>query len=138
MALKTTLAAGLAALTLLFVPMSAAEAKTKVKIGIAIGGWNQTCWGAHGYRCGWRHKPNYLYYKHRHRPAFYYYEDYSPVRGKMSCSAARHLVDNSGFNGVKTSECKGKVYTFKARKKGHNYVVKVNAVARRIIGVGRI
>jgi len=143
MALKTTLAAGFAALTLLLMPPSAAEAKTKVKIGVAIGGLGHPCWGYHGYRCGWRHKPHYLYYKPRHRPGFYYYDDYGyddyrRVRSKMSCGAARHLVDVSGFNSVKTRECQGKVYTFKARKKGHNYIVKVNAVARRIIGASRL
>ena len=142
MAFKTTIAAAFAALALTVLPMQPAEAKTNVNIGIGIGtgGWGGPCYTYYGHRCGWRPRPHHFYYVPRHRPVYYYddYYDYRPARHKMSCGAARNLVDRSGFNAVKTRECKGKVYTFKARKKGHNYIVKVNAFTRRIIGVGRI
>ena len=145
MALKTLIAAGFAAFTLAFLPAPQAEAKTKINIGIGIGtpGWVGTCYTRRGHRCGYRGYPHYFYYAPRYRPV-YYYDDYyygRPVvrrSAKMSCGAAAKLVDHSGFNSVKARECNGGVYTFKARKKGHNYVVKVNAHSRRIIGASRI
>lgn len=145
MAFKTLIAAGFAALTLAFLPVPAAEAKTKVNIGIAIGspGWVGTCYTRRGYRCGYNSYPHYFYYAPRHRPVYYYdYYDYrrpAVVKRshKMTCGAAARLVGGSGFNSVRARECKGDVYTFRGRKKGHNYVVKVNAHSRRIIGVAR-
>lgn len=144
MAFKTLLAAGFAALTLAFAPVPQAEAKTNVHIGIGIGtgGWVDPCWGNSGRRCGWRPRPHYFYYVPRHRPLYYYDDDrydyvHRPVRHRLTCHAARNLVDRSGFNSVRTRECRGEVYTFRARKKGHNYVVKVNAYSRRIVAVSR-
>lgn len=147
MALKTTFAAGIVALTMAFLPASQAEAKTNVNIGIGIGtpGWSNTCWGKHGRRCGvWRPYPHHFYYAPPRRPVYYYddyrYNDYRrpAARNKLSCGAAANLVDRNGFNAVKARDCRGEVYTFKARKKGHNYIVKVNAFTRRIVGAGRI
>ena len=139
MAFKTLIAAGLAAATLAFMPVSPAEAKTKIVIGIGTPGFgygNSYCY-KHPRRCGgYAPRPHY-YYAPRHRPV-YYYDDYAPVRHKLSCGAARNLVDHSGFNKVKAAECGGKIYTFRAIKKGHRYVVKVNSVTGRIISAGRI
>lgn len=143
MALKTIIAAGLAAATFAFMPVSPAEAKTKIIIGIGTPGYgygygNNYCYN-HPRRCGgWAPRPHYIYVP-RHRPVYDDYDyDYAPVRHKLSCGAARNLVDRSGFNKVKATECNGKVYTFRASKKGHRYVVKVNSFTGRIVGAGRI
>jgi hypothetical protein len=142
MALKSALAAGLVALTMAFVPGAPAEAKTRVHIGIGSGPFVDYCWTRGGRHCGWRPRPHHFYYVPHHRPLYFYGYDYRydhrrPVARKMSCRAAANLVDHSGYNHVRTSECRGEVYTFRARKKGHNYIVKVNAFTHRIIGVGR-
>lgn len=139
MAFKSIVAAGLAALTLAFMPAPQAEAKTKVVISIGTPGFgygSSYCYH-HPRRCGyWTPRPHY-YYVPRHRP-IYYYDDYEPIRRKLSCGAARNLVDHSGFNKVRASECRGKVYTFTASRKGHRFVVKVNSLTGRIIGTSRI
>lgn len=138
MALKSTIAAALFALTMVFVPGAPeAEAKTKVVIGIGTGPYVGHCYNRNGRRCGWHPRPHHFYYVPRHRPVYYY--DYrAPAVHKMSCRSAARMVDHSGFNKVKARDCSGKIYSFRARKKGHNYIVKVNAYTRRIIGVGRI
>jgi hypothetical protein len=141
MALKTIIAAGLAAATFAFMPVSPAEAKTKIIIGIGTPGYgygygNNYCYN-HPRRCGgWAPRPHY--YLCAAPPSGLRLYDYAPVRHKLSCGAARNLVDHSGFNKVKATECNGKVYTFRASKKGHRYVVKVNSVTGRIVGTGRI
>lgn len=56
----------------------------------------------------------------------------------MSCSRARSLVASSGFHKVRTRDCTGKYYSFKALRKGHYYLVRVNAVSLRIVGSKRI
>lgn len=139
MALKSTIAAGLAAAAFAVMPVSQVEAKTKIVIGIGapdFGYGNSNC-SYNPRRCGyWTPRPHY-FYTPRHRPIYYYGDDV-PVRHKLSCGAARNLVDHSGFNRVRASECRGKVYTFTGSRKGHLYVVKVNSVTGRIIGSNRI
>ncbi len=141
MAIKTLIAAGLAAATFAFMPVTPAEAKTKIVIGIGTPGYydgygNDYCY-RHPRRCGgYAPRPHY-YYVPRHRPVYDDY-DYEPVRRKLSCRAAANLVDDSGFNKVRISECQGRIYTFTASRKGHRFVVKVNAVSQRIIGTSRI
>ena len=94
-----------------------------------------------------RHRAG-VFYAPRHRAGVYYNFGYGygnvysrpyrgPVSHRMTCGAARNLVDHSGFSSVRARECAGKIYTFKARRHGRNFVVKVNANSRRIIGVGR-
>jgi hypothetical protein len=137
MALKTTIAAGFAALSMAFLT-GAAEAKTKVVIGIGTPGWYHGgyCYN-HPYRC--RPAPRAVYYNYHVNPGpVIYYNNRAPLRGKMSCNRARNLVDDSGFNRVNVRECGGSVYTFTGMRNGNRFVVKVDAFARRIVGVGRI
>ena len=140
MALKTTLAAGLAALTLLFMPATQAEAKTKVVIGIGTpyvgggyyyGGGN--CWRGN-WRC--RAVPRYGYGYAPVRPL--YYNGYGYGNGRMSCATARNVVDRNGYNNVRANECRGDIYSFTASRKGARYIVKVNARNGNIVSRGRI
>ena len=63
MALKTTIAAGLAAITMALFAGNAAEAKTKVVIGIGTGGWGaHSCWGGWRRNCGWHPRSHYYYH----------------------------------------------------------------------------
>jgi hypothetical protein len=150
MALKSFIAASLVAATMALLPGTApAEAKTKIVIGIGTAGWDHSCWNGYRYYCGGWPRPRYYYRPPIHAPYIYesyhydnYYDnDYSyrrPIRARMSCGAARNLVDRSGYSRVNASECRGDVYTFTARRNGKSYLVKVDAFARRIIGTRRI
>jgi hypothetical protein len=136
MALKTTIAAGLAAITMALFAGNAAEAKTRVVIGIGTGGWGaHSCWGWHR-RCGWH--PRAGYYYHTPGRVVIYSNVHNGGRKALSCASARRVVDRGGYNGVKTNDCRGDVYTFNARKNGKLYRVKVNARTGNIIGSGRM
>ena len=53
----------------------------------------------------------------------------------ISCKAAKNLVKNAGYKKVKTIECNGGIYTFKAKKNGQKMVVAVNAITKQIWAV---
>jgi hypothetical protein len=59
----------------------------------------------------------------------YYRDDrfYPFHRRQMSCWRARQLVRDRGFNRVRTIECSGRIYTFRGIRRGHPFVIKVNA-----------
>jgi hypothetical protein len=141
MALKSTIAAALAAVTMLLLPAGAAEAKTRVVIGIGTPGWGVGYWngpycGPNHWRC--RVAPRYGYYRVVPPAPVYYYGYAGPVRGKVSCGLARNIVDGSGYNNVRARDCSGRIYSFTGTRKGLRYVVRVNAYNGRIIGSGRI
>ena len=131
MALKTTIAAVLTALTLTLFAVPAAEAKTKVVIGIGNFGWGvQSCWGWPR-RCGWHPRQNYYHHTPR-----YYGKTVIHLGGgnsgyaksnRVSCARASGIVARNGYNGVRINDCRGSVYTFNARKNGKFHRVRVNA-----------
>jgi hypothetical protein len=135
MALKTIIAAGIAAVTMAFASGSA-EAKTNIIIGIGTPGWygGNYCYN-HPYRC--RPAPRPLYYNYYVNPGPVIHYNYRRPVAKMSCGRAAGLVANR-FNRVAVRECSGPVYTFTGRRNGNLYIVKVDAFARRIIGASRL
>ena len=48
-------------------------------------------------------------------------------RRKLSCWRARELVRDNGFRRVRTIECNGRVYTFRALRRGRPVTISVNA-----------
>ena len=84
------------------------------------------------------------FYAERMGPGWRYYEGYGwddyrrhgefrPGRSNLSCDAARRLVDRSGYDRVKTVECNGSTYTFRAvDNAGHRVQVQVNARTGKI------
>lgn len=149
MAFKSVLAAGVLALTMavgLGAAPAPAEAKTKVIIGIGAG---NGCWNRPYRLCGWRPHHHFYLNNHFYQPGYsgyYLYGDdyYAPRRykkvayGKFSCSAAKSMLRDRGFNKVAARDCSGTHYSFKARKNGRPYIVKFNAVNGAITGVNRI
>lgn len=134
---KTTVAAGFAALTLLLLPAAEAEAKTKIVIGIGTpyhGGYygNGYCYN-HPYRCRPAPRPYYFSYA----PPVTYYDSYRRPKAKLSCNAARKVVDGSGYNNVRARDCSGSVYSFNAQRKGKAFRVSVSAQTGRIVGANR-
>jgi hypothetical protein len=135
MALKSAIAAGIVAVTLAFLPGTAAEAGTNITIGIGTG-WGDPCWGYPGHRCGWRPRPHHFHVIPRHRPVYYY--DYrEPAYHKMSCGRIRNMLEDRGYHRIRARDCQGKHYSFRARKNGHNYFVTVNAYSGAIVGRSR-
>jgi hypothetical protein len=98
---KAVLAAALAApLVLLASPASADDIDLDFRVGIGT--------------------PYYGY--GAYPDAYYPYH-----RRKLSCWQARELVRDRGFNRVRTIECFGRVYTFRALRRGRPVTINVNA-----------
>lgn len=152
MAFKTFIAAGMMALSMAFVPATA-EAKTNVVIGIGTGwagpGFGAHCWGRHNRHCNfYGNYPGYGYpgygYPYYARPYYYqprplyYYNDGPLYPRRVSCNFARNVVADHGFGRIVARDCRGPVYTFRARKNGWAYIVRVRAANARIIDVQRL
>lgn len=138
MALKGILAAGALALSLVVGVGAApapAEAGTKVVVGVGLG---HGCWYRNNRHCGWNKYPRY-----RH-PGFGIYYDPMPtipsrkVYAKVGCTGAKGVLRNHGYSKIVTKDCGGSNYVFKARKNGHHYLVRFNAVSGHITGSSRI
>ena len=55
------------------------------------------------------------------------YPRWGVYQGRISCSAAKARVRNSGYRNVDTIECRGSTYTFEATRKGRDVRVFVNS-----------
>jgi hypothetical protein len=116
-------AAALAASITAFAPAQEAQAKTNIDIGIGFGFGG--FYPGYGYGYGY---PGYGYgYTPYHRP---YYQG-------ISCRRGQKIVDWSGFNNVRAVDCSLPGYKYTAWKRGHQYLVKVNA-GGNITGVNRL
>lgn len=149
MAIRKILAAGMFAISMAFAVAAVpapAEAKTNVVIG--VGGYGYAG-GYHG-RC-WNNRPvdRCRYHRHRHRHYYnryiipfprpiYYYDDYPHRVGKLSCGTAKDILRGNGYRSIVTRDCQGTSYSFKARKNGRTYIVRMNARNGRIVGVSRL
>lgn len=150
MALRTKIAAVLAAITLGLFAGSAAEAKTRVVIGVGNVGWGvHSCWGGWRRHCGWKGRNHYYRHGYRNKIVVHaggfgrshgYGHGYVHARrGKgMSCGRAAGIVDRNGYSAVRINDCRGDVYSFNARKHGKFYRVRVNSHTGRIVGSGRL
>ena len=107
---KAFYAAALAIPLVLFTTPVAADSDVNVRFGVGIG------------------TPYYGYRADR-----YYDDDFYPYqRRKLSCWQARQLVRDRGFRRVATIECNGRVYTFRAIRRGHAVRVQVDSRTRAI------
>lgn len=136
MALKTTIAAALAALTMTFFAVPAADAGTKVVIGVGNFGWGvHSCWGWPR-RCGWHPRHNYYHYTPRFHGKTVVHLGGNGGHAKnyrVSCAKAGNIVARNGYGAVRINDCRGSVYTFNARKNGKFHRVRVNAWNGHII-----
>jgi hypothetical protein len=124
---KTLIAA--AAVAILAVGVSA-PANAKVKVDLYVGGFDQ------GY-----YEPDYPVYPvyepaprpRRHYPRYEEEVDYD--RYGISCEDGRLQVKYAGFRKVRALDCDGKRYSYRARRNGNTFIVKVSSRNGNIVSV---
>jgi hypothetical protein len=69
-------------------------------------------------------------------PEPYWWYDYGYIRPyRISCGEGRELLLDRGFRRVRTFECRGRIYTYFARRYGDAFRIQVNARTGRIVSV---
>lgn len=128
MTFKSILAVGVTALSLAGLT-GTAEAKTRVYVGIGAPPlWSDDCqWIGRQYHCFGPHYGNPHY-----DPRYGFHGDEPRFAHRIACAEARSMVRERGYRKVMTKDCAGKSYSFTAIKKGHRYLVKVNAHTGRM------
>jgi hypothetical protein len=134
MTFKSLLVGGLLALGLGFgsgLAVDSAEAKTRVYIGVGNPYPYYDCynpgyidWCGNGF-----YRPAYRYHPRRSR--FYNDDDYYVDR-RNSCRSAARAIRNAGYRNVRAVDCNGRIYGFKATKRGKRYSLRVNSLTGRI------
>ena len=85
-----------------------------------------------------RHFHDYPYFYDYYGNQDYYVNPPSAYQYYLvSCRSARIILQDHGFRKIKLIKCGGKYHSFKARKRGANYLVKVKASSGRIVIVRR-
>jgi hypothetical protein len=104
---------------------ASAPANAKVNVDLYIGGFGP------GY-----YEPAYpvyeepRYYEPRYEHRRPRYESY-----RISCDDGSQAVRDVGFRKVRPIDCSGRSYTYKARRHGNPFVVKVSSRSGRVISV---
>jgi hypothetical protein len=110
---KILMAAGLAAAF----SLSPQPAEAKVNVYIGIGEPGGYCYYNYDpFRCG-----GFGYY-----PVF---------RDHLSCRQATRILRDRGYRNIIATDCRGKTYTFIARKRGGEFRIKFNSYSGRITSV---
>ena len=119
---KGTLIAAAAAVTMLFAP-TPSKADVDIRFGIGLPGFG--VYTDRGDR--YRHYNKRHYNKRRYRHS-----------NKLTCREARRLVRYNGFRRIRALDCSGRMYTFKARRYGELYKVRVNSRRGAIARIRRL
>jgi hypothetical protein len=61
-------------------------------------------------------------------------ESYGVQSYRVSCGEGRNIVDDSGYNRVRTIECGGGTFTYLGRRNGDTFKVFLNSRTGRIVG----
>jgi len=125
-----------------FAPVENAEAKTRVHIGVGVGGYGPY-YGGYGpyYGPGPYYGGYYGPGPYYGGPPPYYGRYYAPRRtyrrGRISCKRGKRIVRNNGYRKVRARDCRGKTYSFSGRKRGRTYIIKMRSRTGRIFRVTR-
>jgi hypothetical protein len=134
MFMKGTIAAGILAATLAFMP-EAASAKTVVKVG--VGGGSHPCLNRSHGRCNWGHNWHHGWRYRIYNPHIVYsyggYNNGYYDRSRVGCGEAKAILHDHGFVKVRAINCGGKYHAFKARRGGHGFALKVSSWTGRVI-----
>jgi hypothetical protein len=113
---KSLMIAGSIALSALAMT-TGADAKTRVGIYFGVPFYDYQVGP------GWRYYSGYGWYDYGRYGTFH-----NRNSGWISCGEARRMVDRSGYDRVRTVECSGRTYTFRAlNRRGNPVTVYVNA-----------
>ena len=111
---KILMAAGLVAA----LSLSSQVAEAKVNVTIGIGDRGGYCYYNYDpYRCG-----GYGYYP---RPG--YFVPHPVYRDRISCGEAKWDLRDRGFRQIAATDCRGRTYTFIAKKRGGTFRIKFNS-----------
>jgi hypothetical protein len=137
MKLKTFAVAAFAAAGLVL-GAGAADAKTKVRIGIGdnCGLYGENCLipsPGDGYDGGYDQDTG-IYYRHQ-RPRYRDDNDDDDDYGRLSCGEARRMVRRQGFRRVQADDCSGRRYRFTAFRRGEAFSIRVSARSGRIVSI---
>ena len=64
---------------------------------------------------------------YQYRRGYGWYNPGYNNRGRLSCGEARREVRSRGYNDIRTIECRGVTYTFRAWRNGRNHQLLVNS-----------
>jgi hypothetical protein len=104
---------------------ASAPANAKVNIDLYLGGpgYYEPAYPVYEEPRYYDDEPRYEYRRPR-------YQSY-----RISCDDGSQAVRDVGFRKVRPIDCSGRSYTYKARRKGSPYVVKVSSRSGRVISV---
>ena len=102
----------------------ASAADAKVRVGVFFG------YPHYDYQVDrdYRYRAGYGWYQPSYQPAY----GYGYNRGRLSCGEAKRQVRISGFRNVSTVECRGRIFTFEATRRGKDITVYVDSRTGRI------
>jgi len=120
---QTIIAAGVFAATIFAFQPQEAEAGTKfhLHIGVPYYGYNSGHYYGTPYYGSHYYEPRRVY---KPRPRY---------RHRVGCRQARRILRHRGFHHIRTKDCYGHRYVFKARKHGDWWIVKMNSRNARIV-----
>ena len=129
-------ASALVAAVFAFQPQQA-QAGTKVRVHIGVPAITFYSGHRHHYR-GYRHhyrghRHHYRSYGHYGRPA-YVPRQYT----RVGCRQAKRILQGRGFRDIRSRDCYGARYIFKARRHGHWWLVRVSSYNGQVLGAQRI
>lgn len=127
---QTVMAASVFAAAVFAFQPQQAQAGTKVQVHIGVPSLGY--FGGHHYYGG--HRPHYRNHAYQGRPV------YRPRRSyrKVGCNQAKQVLHNRGFRDVRTRDCHGSLYVFKAFRGGHWWMVRVSSQTGQVLGARAI
>lgn len=120
---QTVIAASVFAAAVFAFQPQQAQAGSKVQIHIGVPSF--------GYYDG--HRPHYRGDAYYGRPAYRSRRHY-----RVGCRQARRMLRHRGFRHIRTHDCRGARYDFKAFRHGHWWMVRMSSNNGRILGVRAI
>ncbi|NNE24493.1 MAG: hypothetical protein HKN11_17975 [Rhizobiales bacterium] len=120
---QTVIAASMFVAALFAFQPQQAEAGTKVRVHIGV--------APYGYHRGHRH--HYRGHRQYVRPAHRH-----PGHYRVGCRQAKRMLRHRGFRHIRTYDCRGSRYAFKAFRHGHWWVVRMSSNSGRILGAHAI
>ena len=119
---QTVIAASVFAAAVFAFQPQQAQAGTNVQVHIGV-----PSVGYYGHRRHYQGRRHYTRPAYRH-PSYY----------RVGCHQARRMLRHRGFRDIRTYDCHGSRYVFKAFRHGHWWMVRMSSNTGRVLGVHAI